>query len=84
MYSFTDLAIECAMISKDLYRIMPPDNKMRRRIVDASKVLGQAAKAIRQLDSERCTNPLRSENTCDMLVRDNDALRAKLKEAGIS
>lgn len=30
--------------------------------------------------AERCTNPLRSEITCDMLVRDNDNLRAALAQ----
>ena len=43
---YAELSIECTLKAKDLYRIMPPDNKMRRRIVDASTVLGKAAKAL--------------------------------------
>ena len=46
-----ELSIECTLKAKDLYRIMPPDNKMRRRIVDASTVLGKAATALVEADT---------------------------------
>lgn len=47
---YAELAAKCAAQGKDLWKIMPPDNKLRRRIVEASEMLKTAAKALVEAD----------------------------------
>lgn len=74
-----ELSIECTLKAKDLYRIMPPDNKMRRRIVDASTTLGKAAEALVEADSmlKVCRDNPRAEDEERMAVLEASVARVR-------